>query len=278
MTIPEAAAWRSLLFVPGNRPDMVAKVGRSRPDVVALDLEDAVAPEGKGDARATVAATLAERRPDAGLVLVRVNATDTEWYDDDVATAARAAAAGALDGVVLPKYETSAQLAALRDALPAGARVVAGLESALGLADARPLLAAGPDAVYLGAEDLVAELGGRRTAAGHEVAWARAAVRVAAHLGGVAALDQAVVAVHDEDAFRADAGTARDLGYHGKICLHPRQVALAHEVFTPSPEELAHARAVLDGVGEGVGVVDGQMVDAVHVRMARDVLARAGEG
>jgi citrate lyase subunit beta/citryl-CoA lyase len=268
---------RSLLFVPGGRPEMLAKVARSRPDAVVVDLEDAVAPDAKDGAREAAVAALGAERPGAGTVLLRVNAPGTPWHGADLDAAARACAAGALDGVVLPKYEHAPQLGVLRAALPAGTRVIVGLETALGVADARPLLAERPDAAYFGAEDYIADLGGRRSTAGTEVLYARSRVCLAAHLSGVAALDQAVVAVRDGEAFRVDAEQGREIGYRGKICLHPLQVELAHEIFTPSPAEVDHARAVLQAAEQGVGVVDGQMVDAVHVTLARGVLARAGE-
>jgi len=271
--------WRSLLFVPGDRPDMVAKIGRARPDAVALDLEDAIGPDSKDSARATVREVLAAGRPDAGTVLVRLNGIDTPWHDRDVA-AISAAPAGTVDGVVLPKFEAIEQLTTLRTRLPSGYRVVVGIESAAGIAAARALLAARPDAAYLGSEDLIADLGGRRTVGNAEVAWARAALRLAGRLADVPVLDQAVVAVRDHDRFGREADEARDLGYQGKICLHPEQVRLAHLAFTPSDAEIAHARAVLaalaDVGGRGVAVVDGVMVDAVHATMARGVLARAG--
>jgi citrate lyase subunit beta / citryl-CoA lyase len=139
---------RSLLFVPGNRPELFGKVGRVRPDAVVADLEDAVAPAEKPAARTTALEALAAERPGAGLVLVRVNAPGTEWFRDDLAAVT---AGRGVDGVVLPKYETTDQLATVRAALPEGARVVVGIESGLGVADARPLLAEGPDAVYFGA-------------------------------------------------------------------------------------------------------------------------------
>lgn len=265
---------RSLLFVPATRPDMLEKVGRVRPDAVVVDLEDAVAPGEKDAARAVAAEAVSAARPDAGTVLLRVNAVGSPWHADDV----RTAAGPGFDGVVLPKYEHAEQLADLRAALGPGARVVVGLESVRGVADARPLLAAGPDAAYFGAEDFVADIGGRRTPGSTEVLYARSAVVLAAALAGVAPLDQAVVAVRDDEAFRADAEQGRDLGYQGKICIHPNQVRLAHEVFTPTPEEVEHARAVLAAAEQGVGVVDGAMVDAVHLKMAQAVLARAGEG
>lgn len=271
--VSRAMAVRSLLFVPGGRPELLAKVARCRPDVVVADWEDAVAPGEKERAREAVLAALRAERPAASVVLVRINPPGTPWFEADLA----AAACGPVDGVVLPKYERVEQLRAVRAALPAGAKVVVGLESALGVADARPLLAEGPDAAYFGAEDLVADLGGRRTAAGAEVLAARSQVRIAARLAAVPSIDQAVVAVRDTASFRTDAALARDLGYDGKICLHPAQVELAHQAFTPSAEEVAHAREVLAAAESGVGVLDGQMVDAVHVAMARGVLAKAGE-
>jgi citrate lyase subunit beta/citryl-CoA lyase len=267
---------RSVLFVPGQRPDMLPKVARCRPDALIVDLEDAVPPAGKEQARRDALAALAEQRPGAGAVLIRLNGAGTAWYNADLAAAADAVAAGVLDGVVLPKYEQAEQLVALRAALPAGAIVVVGVESALGVADARPLLAHRPEAAYFGAEDFIADIGGRRTSAGTEVLYARSQVCLAAHLGGVSALDQVTAAIRDTEAFRADAEQGRALGYRGKICLHPVQVGIAHEVFTPSESEVAHAKEVLRAAEAGVAVVDGQMVDAVHVAMARTVLSRAG--
>lgn len=268
---------RSLLFVPATRPDMVAKVGRSRPDVVVLDLEDAVAPGQKDSARATAAETLAAERPGAGTVLLRINAPGTPWYDDDVRTVVDLLYGGHVDGAVLPMYEAPDQLRGLRTEIGDGARVVVGLESVRGVADARALLAEGPDGVYFGAEDFAASIGGRRTAGGTEVLFARSRVALFAALHGVVSLDQVVTAVRDADAFRTEAAQALDLGFRGKVCLHPIQVEVAHEVFTPTPDEVAHAREILAAGERGVGLVDGQMVDAVHLTMARTVLARAGE-
>ena len=279
MTAPDAAADfvpRSLLFVPATRPDMVAKVGRVHPDAVVLDWEDAVAPGEKDGARVTAAETLSAGRPGADAVLIRVNAPDTPWYDADVEALAELVTAGHVDGVLLPKYEKVSQLTALREQLGPATRIVAGLESGLGVADARELLAAGPEAAYFGAEDYIADIGGRRTAGGLEVLYARSQVALAASLTGVASLDQVVTAVTDAEAFRADARQGLELGYRGKICLHPTQVTLAHEVFTPTDDEVEHARRVLAAGGSGVGLVDGQMVDAVHLTLARAVLARAG--
>jgi citrate lyase subunit beta/citryl-CoA lyase len=270
--------WRSVLFVPGNRPEMIAKSARSLPDVVIVDLEDAVAAPEKNAARLQVLEVLPAGRPEVSAVLIRLNPTGSQWHAADLAASLRLIEAGALDGVVLPRYEHTEELAALRAELPAGAVVLVGLETALGVADARPLLAAGPDAVYFGAEDFAADVGGQRSPGGQEVLFARSQVLLAAALSGVAAVDQAVVAVRDLTAFRVDAAAGRDLGYAGKVCLHPDQVVVAREVFTPSAAQVEHARAVLAAGAAGVAVVDGAMVDGVHVRMAQRVLARAGFG
>ena len=268
---------RSLLFVPGDRADMVAKVPRWSPDAVAVDLEDAVAADAKESARATAVAAVGELPASGTLVLIRVNGPVTPWYADDVAAVAGSAA----HGVVLPKLESRGQVDDVRRRLGRDDLVViGGLETARGVAGAREILggtrgAAELLAAYFGAEDYIASLGGRRTAEAREVLYARSEVVLAAALGGVGALDQAVVAAHDDEAYRADASAGRDLGYVGKICIHPSQVALAHEAFTPSDAEVAHARAVLEAGRAGVGVVDGEMVDDVHLRMAAAVLNRA---
>ncbi len=267
---------RNPLFVPGGRPELLAKVARSAPDAVFVDLEDAVPPGEKDTARALVVEALDAGRPDVP-TLVRINPVDSPEHAADVAACASLIAAGSLDGVVLPKYSAVDQLATLRAALSPGAVVVAGLETGLGVADARELLAARPDAAYFGAEDYALDIGARRTPGSREVLYARSHVLLCAKLAGVLALDQAVVAVRDVEAYRRDAEEGRDLGYDGKICLHPDQVTIAAEVFAPSEAEIAHARAVIAAAADGVGVVDGAMVDAVHVRMAETVLARAGE-
>jgi citrate lyase subunit beta/citryl-CoA lyase len=242
------------------------------------DLEDAVAAGDKERARDTAAAAIdALERSAPTTVLIRVNPVGTPWFDGDVAAAAGCAAAG----IVVPKLATPQELGQVRQVLAehswSDALLIAGLETALGVADARGLLAHGVSAVYFGAEDYIADIGGRRTRAGTEVLYARSRVALAAHLAGLPALDQAVMDLADDEHFLADAAGGRGLGYQGKICIHPRQVALAHQAFTPTQGELARAREVVAAGQAGVAVVDGQMADEVHVRMARAVLARAPE-
>jgi citrate lyase subunit beta / citryl-CoA lyase len=267
---------RSMLFVPAHRPEMVAKTVRWRPDIVVVDLEDAVPVSEKESARQLAVTAIGALEPPPGTaVLLRVHPVGSPWFREDVATAIRCRV-----GVVLPKLERVAQLDELRELLAEGglpdAPICGGIETARGVADARELLAAGVTTCYFGAEDLIGDLGGRRTEAGHEVLYARSAVLLAARVAEIPAIDQAVVAVRDDGRFLADATAGRELGYQGKICVHPRQVELAHQVFTPSEQEIEHARAVLAAGESGAAVLDGEMIDEVHLRLARATLARAG--
>jgi len=262
---------RSLFFVPGSRPELLGKVSRWRPDVAVLDLEDAVPAAGKDTARAAAVTALAQTDVPSTL-LVRINPPGTAWFDADLS----AVADGPADGVVLPKYESADQVAEVRRRLPSDAVVVVGIESARGVADCAVLLEAPVDAAYFGAEDYIADLGGRRTSGGSEALYARSHVVLAARLAGVGAIDEAFVDIRDDDGFVANARAGQAMGYTGKICVHPRQVELSHQVFTPAAEDVEHARAVVAAFESGgVATVDGQMVDEVHVRMARRVLARA---
>ncbi|HEY7105415.1 MAG TPA: CoA ester lyase [Acidimicrobiia bacterium] len=266
---------RSLLFVPGDRPDLAAKAHRSEPDAVVLDLEDAVAADRKADAREVVAEAVAHvAATSPATVWVRVNPPASEWFTDDVAVLPIAG----LTGLVVPKLDT-------RDDVDAVARatdlpVFAGLETVRGVADAREVLVGPVAACYFGAEDYIADLGGVRTEDNAEVAVARALVGIAARLAGVPALDQVVLDFHDTDRFVTEARAARALGYTGKICIHPSQVPLANEQFVPSAEEIDRATRLLavfeEALAEGRAACafEGTMVDEVVARQARAVLER----
>jgi citrate lyase subunit beta/citryl-CoA lyase len=265
------ARWRSVLFVPADRPELAAKAPRSAPDVVVLDLEDAVAATGKAAARTTMQHAVDELRSVVP-VCVRVNPPDTPWFDEDVA-----ALPGGLTGVVVPKLESAAQLAEVATRLD-GRTVVAGIETVLGVADARELLRPPVGACYFGAEDYVVDLGGVRTPGNDEVAYARAFVAMAARLAGVPALDLVTIDFGDDDRFVREAAEARSLGYAGKLCIHPAQVTLANDAFRPSPDEVDWARRLLvafDGAGGATIAFEGQMVDEPVAARARSLLAAA---
>jgi citrate lyase subunit beta/citryl-CoA lyase len=278
-----AARLRSLLIAPATRPDMLAKLPRSGPDAVVIDLEDAVPPNAKAESRAharRAGQALAREHPHLA-VYVRVNAPASEWFGVDVDEAL----APGLAGVVVPKLEAAEQVAEVSQALARAGlealHVVAGIETAGGVERVAEVLRAPVVAAYFGAEDFIADMGGVRTAQSVEVLYARSRVALAARVAGVHALDQIVTSYNDEDVFVRDAEQGRAIGYRGKVCIHPSQVPLANRVFSPSPEELARARALLaayeaaSAAGEAVISFEGRMVDEPMARAARALLAAA---
>jgi citrate lyase subunit beta/citryl-CoA lyase len=283
-----AARLRSALFAPANRPDLVAKTPRTGPDAVIIDLEDGTPAPAKVTARAQAAEAAAALRASGypGYVFLRVNSPGaTDLFDDDL----RAYASGDFDGVVVPKTETAGQVTAIEARLSslevADRAVIWGIESVRGVVEAVPALAASAQGVaaYFGAEDYIADLGGRRTPRGEETFYARTAVAQACRLAGLIAIDQVVTALTDAARFEADAQFALDVGFGGKMCIHPSQVAICHALFTPSPQAVDRARRLLDcydaalAGGRATANFEGQMIDGPLVAQARQVLDRAGE-
>lgn len=274
------ARLRSLLFAPASRPDVLAKLPRTGPDGVVIDLEDAVPAEAKAAARphARAAGTeLATAHPDMA-VYVRVNAVPTEWFAQDVADGV----APEISGIVVPKLESPHQIETVVDALERAGlghlHIFAGIETAQGVESARELFRSPVRVAYFGAEDYIADLGGIRTPGNAEVAYARAYVAMAARLAGVPALDLVTLDFGDGERFTAEALEAWALGYAGKLCIHPAQVALANEAFRPSADELDWAGRLLAAFDGGGGVTiafEGQMVDEVVAARARAILASA---
>jgi citrate lyase subunit beta/citryl-CoA lyase len=265
----------------------VAKFVSTGTDAGVADLEDAVAPSGKVAARSTCREAVDEvaaANPEFA-IFVRVNKVGSEWFDDDVALIGSIPAYG----VVLPKVEDQSEVNAVRNVLAAVGRddvaVIAGIETARGVAAIGSILAGGVvDAVYFGAEDFVADVEGVRTPAGLEVLYARSQVALHARVAGIACLDQVVVRLDDDAGFGADAAMGRSLGYQGKMCLHPRQVTLANRAFSPTPVEIESARRVVAAydaaaaTGSGVIRLDGEMIDEPLVQRARSTLRTAGVG
>ena len=281
---------RSVLFMPANRPDFIAKVGeRFTPDAVVLDLEDGTPASEKDRARtAAVDAARAIRQRFGGTVWVRVNQPGSPWFDHDL----DAAVCDAVDGIVVPKVGSAEQVRDLDRSLVRlerasripPRRLMLGLETAAGVAHAVEILLAGAHttAVYFGAEDYAADVGARRTPVGTEVLHARSHVVAAARAGGALALDQVVVDVRDGARFHSDAETGRDLGYDGKMLVHPGQIDAVHAVYTPSAAERDRAERLLAAWesarddGRGTLEFEGGMVDDPLVAQARRVLDRAG--
>ncbi len=273
---------RSLLFVPAVRPDFIAKLPGRGADAVVIDCEDATPANAKAEARDN-ARELTPGLVDQGCaVMVRINAVDTEWFADDVAQALLPT----LAAVIVPKAESVAGLDRVAAALAAAGLghlgVLAGIETALGVADARAVLAH-PVVVagYFGAEDFIADMGGVRTPGNAEVVYARGAVAVAARLATVPLLDQVVTDFRDNKRFTHEAAEARALGYSGKLCIHPNQVELANSAWTPTEAEIDRARRLVAAYEEasarGIAAIDfeGQMVDEPLATQARRVLTLA---
>jgi citrate lyase subunit beta/citryl-CoA lyase len=276
---------RSLLFAPAVRPDLVAKLPTSGADGVVIDCEDATPPNAKSQGRANAMALAPEIAGRGSQVFVRVNAVASRWFEEDV----QHGLCADLAGIVVPKLDSAAQVASVERALArAGCpelAVLAGIETALGVADARGLLAhPGIHAAYFGAEDFIADIGGVRTPANQEVLYARSQVALAGRLAGVRTLDQVVTDFRNDAAFEHEVREARALGFQGKLCIHPGQVALANAGFVPSQAEVDHARRLLEAYEQasasGVAAIEfeGQMVDEPLAARARQTLAAAGDG
>ncbi|MBC8187720.1 MAG: CoA ester lyase [Proteobacteria bacterium] len=273
---------RSLLFAPAVRPDFIRRLPERGADAVVIDCEDATPSGAKEEARANVHNVVPDILADDMQVFVRVNSVASSFFEADVSEGL----VSGLAGIVVPKLETLAQAddvaAALAQAGRANLGVLAGIETALGVGDARTLLAH-PQiiAAYFGAEDFIADMGGVRTVAGEEVIFARSSVALAARLAGIPVVDQIVADFRDDDRFRAESLAARAMGYHGKLCIHPRQVEIANSAFIPSREEVEHATRLLAAYHEastsGIAAIDfeGQMVDEPLAAQARRILALA---
>lgn len=274
---------RSVLFAPAGRADLIAKLPRSAPDAVVIDLEDAVpaTAQAKADARPIAgegSETLAGEHPELA-VFVRVNSVHSPFFQDDLAVLHTG-----LAGVVVPKLESAADVTLTRDALRhqgLDLPILAGLETGAGVWNAREILGeAGVPWAYFGAEDYITDLGGVRTPDNTEVLYARSQVALAARLTGTHALDIVVTALNDEPRFRADATQGRSLGYGGKLCIHPAQVTLSNELFGVSEAQRERAQALLQAAaeaaqaGHGAFSFEGQMVDEPMLASARAVLAQ----
>jgi citrate lyase subunit beta/citryl-CoA lyase len=259
MTLPH----RSYLFVPGNRPDRFAKACASGADAVIVDLEDAVPPADKASARAAVAAWLSPERP----VVLRINASETEWFADDCALARLPGVAA----VMLPKAERVEDILGLG----AGTTVLPLIESAVGFDNVKAIARApGVQRLVFGSIDFQLDLG--IDGDDSELLMFRSGIVLASRLAGLQApVDGVSTAIDDAAVLRHDAQCGRRLGFGGKLCIHPRQLAEVNAAFSPSESEVAWAARILAAAAAAGGAavaVDGKMVDRPVILRAQAIV------
>lgn len=259
---------KSYLFVPGNRPEWFDKACAAGADAVILDLEDAVAPAAKSRARDAVASWL----ENGGHAYVRVNAVDTDWYQDDIAALRRIES---LPGIVVPKAERADALAGLSKELRGGTVLLPLIETAAAFGDLTALAKAPRvERLMFGTLDFQVDTGIRGD--GDELVYFRSQLTLASRIARIAPpVDGVTPAIDDAQRLLRDTLRARNLGFRAKLCIHPKQLAHVHAGFHPSPEEVEWAQRVMSAVRESDGSaisVDGKMVDAPVIAKAQDVL------
>lgn len=278
---------RSLLFVPGTRQDRFGKAMGAGADAVTFDLEDSVETGRKSQARTQVAEFLATPNPSSGAIrLVRFNAMETP---DGEADLEYFSGTEGYDGLLLPKVETPgaveqvARVFARRAPSRAVPSLLLLLETPRAILRAAEIAAADAPvaALLFGAEDFTASLAVERTIDGEELSFARAQIVLAAATVGADAIDAVCTDLNDTDALQHDCQRARAVGFRGKMAIHPRQVGVINQAFTPSAADVDRARRLIDifeaarATGQGVTTMDGRMVELPIVERARRTLALA---
>ncbi len=276
---------RTMLFMPGNNPGMLASSGSLGADIVIFDLEDAVARTEKDTARVLVRRTLTDLRPQGVECVVRINGLDTPFWREDVAAAVQ----GKADIILLPKAQTPEDMEAVSRRIDecggAGSPIelmalvetTFGIENAFNLASAKGRLVG----ILLGGEDLTAELGSRRTPEGAELAYARSRVLMACRAAGIKAIDSPFPFVTDIEGLKKDAAFAAQLGFDGKAVISPHHVHAVKEAFSPAEAQVEWAERVMAAAkkaadeGKGAVSLDGMMIDLPIIKRAERILQMA---
>ena len=282
---------RSMLFLPGNTPNMLINGGSLGSDAVIFDLEDAVSPAEKDAARILVRNTMKYMDFARCETIVRINSIDTVYWKADV----DAILPQKPNLIMLPKTGCAADvrtadayIAEVERKLgyaPDTVRLMPLIETALGVENAYEIASACPRvaAIFLGAEDLTADLQCKRTKEGREIEYARHRLVVAARAAGVDVYDTPFTDVNDDEGIRTDAAYARALGFTGKASISPRHVEVINEVFSPSQKDIDYAYEVMDAIrlakeqGKGAIALRGKMIDAPIVARAQQTIAMAEE-
>jgi citrate lyase subunit beta / citryl-CoA lyase len=280
MTAPNRPR-RSLLFMPGANNRALEKSRELPADGLIFDLEDAVAPDAKDAARASIAAALAQGGYGRRELVLRVNALDTEWGEADLA----AAAAMPIHAVLLPKVESAGRVRETaarldRAGAPPELAIWCMIETPRGVLAAAEIAAtARVAALVMGTSDLTKDLQARDTPDRLPLMTSLQLVLLAARAHGLAALDGVHLDLADDEGFQAVCAQGRALGFDGKTLIHPKQIAPANAAFAPNPDEIAQARKIIVAheaalaAGKGIVVVDGRLVENLHVAAARRTIA-----
>ncbi len=280
---------RSMLFLPGNTPNMIINGDALGADSIILDLEDAVSPDEKDSARILVRNSIAEMGFADVEITVRINAIDTAYWKDDL----EAIVPLKPDLIMPPKASSAADMQTLdayiadierRNGMPVGSvRLIPLIETALGVERAFEIASATPRvaALFLGGEDLTADLRCKRTKAGNEIDYARKRLVCAARAAGVDVYDTPFTDVNDDEGIVIDAEYAKSLGFTGKSAIAPRHVRVINEVFSPSLADVEYAKLVFEAIrigkeqGKGAVSLRGKMIDKPIVERARQTLEAA---
>ncbi|AEF86350.1 citrate lyase subunit beta (Citrase beta chain) (Citrate(pro-3S)-lyase subunit beta) (Citryl-CoA lyase subunit) [Treponema primitia ZAS-2] len=281
---------RSVLFLPGNNPNLLINGSVLGADGIIFDLEDAVSPDDKDAARILVSHALGALKFDKCEIIIRINALDTKYWEKDLEAVVPLgpdmilpAKVGCAEDIFtltkkIEEVEAKAGITKIVKLLPL-------IETALGLENSFAIASANKrvSALLLGAEDLTADLRAPRTREGAEIAYARGRIVCAARAAGVDVFDTPFTDVNDMEGLRQDALLARSLGFTGKAVISPRHVDLVNEAFSPTDREITYAHRVFDAIasakeqGKGAISLDGKMIDAPIVERARIILETARE-
>lgn len=275
---------RSVLYMPGSNGRAQEKAKTLPCDGIIFDLEDATAPDAKATARETVSASVKAGGYGGRELIIRVNGLDTPWGKEDVAAACKAAP----DAVLLPKVETVEQIRALEALLdqngaPAKTTIMCMMETPLGILRAQEIASASQriSCLVMGTSDLTKDLHARHTAMRLPMITSLGICLLAARAYGLSILDGVYLDLGDADGFRASCVQGLELGFDGKTLIHPSQIDPCNSVFSPSAEEVAHSRKIIASYeqaqkeGKGVVLVDGKLVENLHVDNAKRLVAMA---
>ncbi|MCX7567229.1 CoA ester lyase [Sulfitobacter sp. F26169L] len=267
---------RSVLYIPGSKPRALDKARGLPADAIIFDLEDAVIPDEKAVARATLAEALETGGYGSRMKIIRINGLDTEWGADD----AKAARDMGADAILLPKVNSSADLDALAQ-IVGDVSLWAMMETPLGMLNAAEIAAHKQlQGMVMGTNDLAKDLQTRFRADRLPLMAGLGLCVLAGKAHGVALIDGVYNAFKDDDGLRVECEQGRDMGFDGKTLIHPAQLDVANAAFSPSDEEADLARRQIaafeecEASGQGVAVVDGKIVENLHVATARETLAK----